>query len=96
MTTKELLNNVELVNEMNEVWLELANLQMKLVEYCNNVQIDMIVKTSEDMSVKGEYLAVVIMEVYNRMPETGENCETMLLAVKEMLDNLNKIKELNM
>lgn len=96
MATKELLNNVELVNEMNEEWLELANLQMKLAEYCNNNQIDMIVETSEDMSVKCEYLEVVIMEVYNRMPETREKCETVLWAVKEMLASLNKIKELYM
>ncbi len=95
MTTKELLNNVELVNEMSEVWLELANLQMKLVDYCNNIQIDMMIKTSEDMIEKYEYLAVVVMEVYNKIPERRDGCEDMLLSIKEALDNLNKIKEID-
>lgn len=93
MTINELRNNVELVNEMNETWAELAHLQTKLIEYCNTCQIDMVIQISDDMISKSEYLAVVIMEVRNKFPETWERCETMLKANKEILDGLNEIKK---
>lgn len=96
MTTREKIMNLELVHEMNEVWLELVNLQAQLDEYCKNIQIDMLIKTTDDMIAKCEYFAVVVMEIYNKMPEHGQMCETMLLKDKQMLDNLNKLKELNM
>lgn len=93
MTVKELLNNVELLNEMNETWLELVKLQTKLAEYCNNIQIDMVIKTLEDMNVKCEYLVIVVMEVYNKIPEQRENCETILLSIKDLSDGLKRAEK---